>query len=139
MNNLALLCQKTGRPEEAISWLERALPIWEKALGPGHPNIARALTNLAGIYGLSGRLAEAAPLFRRALSVAENALGPESPLAGTVLSEYAVLLRKLGRKDQARTFDERARAIRRRSADHDLGRHTIDVIDLRPQNATYPN
>ena len=45
LNNLALLYANTGRHTEATSYFQRALVIWEKALGPDHPNVARALTN----------------------------------------------------------------------------------------------
>jgi hypothetical protein len=34
---------------------ERALAIWEKALGPEHPDAAQSLHNLAGLYQAQGR------------------------------------------------------------------------------------
>ena len=132
MNNLALLCQKTGRPSEAISYLERALLIWVKVLGRDHPTVAQALCNLAALYQLQGRRNEAESLFTRALEIAENALGPESPLVAKILEEYVVLLRKAKRNGQASVLDKRAQAIRAQHVNEDLGRHTIDINDLRP-------
>jgi tetratricopeptide (TPR) repeat protein len=130
LNNLALLYAKTGRRPEAGATFERAVAIAEKALGPGHPNVARALSNWAA-FACSQRLyADAEPLFQRALATAEQALGPENPLVGRILAEYALLLRKTKRKAEAAALDGRARAIRESSAYEALGRYTVSATDL---------
>jgi hypothetical protein len=49
--------------------MRRALPIWEAAYGPDHPNVATALKNLATPLKARNRLAEAEPLMRRALAI----------------------------------------------------------------------
>jgi hypothetical protein len=49
-----------------------------------------------------------------------------------ILTEYAELLRKTKRKSEAKPLAERARAIRESHAPQDLGRHTIDILDLAP-------
>jgi tetratricopeptide (TPR) repeat protein len=72
--------------------------IWESTLSPDHPDLARALTNLAAFYCSTGRYTPAEPMFRRALAIAENSLGPENRLVGKILAEYAVLLRKTKQK-----------------------------------------
>lgn len=131
LNNLAMLCAKTGRHEAAISYFERALKIWERTFGSNHPHVARALTNLAGLYSVQGRRKEAEALFQRALRIAESMLGPENPLVVTILSEYAVLLRKTKRKAEAKPLEKRAQAIREALTYQSLGRHTVDVGDLR--------
>ena len=64
---------------ESLPLYVRALSISEKALGPGHPDTAKPLGDLAGLYQTMGCHADALPLFERALSIREKALGPEHP------------------------------------------------------------
>ena len=46
------------------------------ALGPEHPDVARSLNNLAGLYRAQGQYAKAEPLYQRALGIREKALVP---------------------------------------------------------------
>ena len=73
---------------------QRALKIFEKALGPDHPDTATALTNLAVLYRAMGDYAKAEPLYQRALKIVEKALGPDHPNTahGPKQSGGAVLL-----------------------------------------------
>ena len=64
MNNLAALYFKQGRYADAEPLFRRSLAIWEKALGPHHPNIANSLNHLTELYWSQGRYAEALPLVR---------------------------------------------------------------------------
>jgi tetratricopeptide (TPR) repeat protein len=130
LNNLGLLLADAGRDEEAGHYLERALAIWEGAVPPGHPDLARALTNLAALYCSKRAYAKAEPLFQRALSIAGSSLGPENRLVAAILAEYAFLLRETNRKKEAKLFKTRAHAIWEDQAREQLGRHTIDVRDL---------
>ena len=72
-----------GRYAEAEPLYKRALAIREKALGPDHPDVAKALNNLAVLYQKQGRYAEAEPLYKRALAIREKALGPDHPDVAT--------------------------------------------------------
>ncbi len=49
-------------------FVERALAIREKALGPEHPDTATSLNNLALLLQAQGDLARSRPLFERALA-----------------------------------------------------------------------
>jgi tetratricopeptide (TPR) repeat protein len=90
----------------------RAFAMWEKALGPDHPDAATSLSNLALLYEAQGRYAYAEPLYQRALAINEKALGPEHPDVATVLENYARLLREMRRGTAARELEARAQAIR---------------------------
>jgi hypothetical protein len=46
--------------------LKRSLAIYEKALGPDHPDVARSLENLAALYRATKRVTEAEQLEVRA-------------------------------------------------------------------------
>jgi len=50
-----------GNYKQALSFLKKALAIWEQALGPDHPNVALDLENLAGLLRPMQRGQEAVP------------------------------------------------------------------------------
>ena len=93
-----------------------ALAIWERVLGPEHPDVATGLNNLALLYDDQGKYAEAEPLYKRALAIWEKALGPEHPKVATSLENYAALLRKTGRGNEATKMEARAKVIRAKHA-----------------------
>ena len=69
LNNLALLYRAQGKYTEAEPLFRRALAVWEKALGPEHPNVAMALENYAALLRKTNRAAEAAKLEARAQAI----------------------------------------------------------------------
>ena len=77
-----MLYRRQGRYADAEPLYKRTLSILEKALGPDHPDVATALSNLAELYQDQGRYADAEPLFKRSLSIHEKALGPDHPDVG---------------------------------------------------------
>jgi hypothetical protein len=82
------------------------------SLGPGHPDVARDLNNLAGLLSATNRLAEAEPLSRRHLRIfAEfgHRTGHEHPHFRTFINNYIALL-------SAMSLNEDAIAVRVRSA-----------------------
>jgi tetratricopeptide (TPR) repeat protein len=79
LNNLALLYFTRGQYAKAEPLYQRALSIWEKALGREHPDVANSLHNLALLYKTQGQYAKAERLYERALAIREKALGPEHP------------------------------------------------------------
>ena len=67
------------RYREAWPLHQRELEIWEKTVGPNHPNLSVAhLKSLAELYRYQGLHAEAEQLYKRALAI-EKALGPDHP------------------------------------------------------------
>ncbi len=69
LNNLALLYQAQDKYAEAESLYKRSLAIREKALEPGHPDVALSLENYARLLRKTGRITEAAKLEARAKAV----------------------------------------------------------------------
>ncbi len=59
--------------------VRRALAIDEESFGPGHPDVAIDLNNLALLLQATNRLAEAEPLMRRAVEIWTASLGPDHP------------------------------------------------------------
>jgi tetratricopeptide (TPR) repeat protein len=73
LNRRALELSSSGRYEAALLLAERALALLEKARGPGHPQVAIAVNNLAELYRLKGEYARAEPLYLRAVTIQERA------------------------------------------------------------------
>ncbi len=69
LNNLAELYRAQGRYAEAEPLYKRALAIFEKALGPGHPLVAQSLENYALLLRETGRTTEATKMEARAKAI----------------------------------------------------------------------
>jgi tetratricopeptide (TPR) repeat protein len=69
LNNLAALYRDQGRYAEAEPLYQRALAIWEEALGPEHPNVATALENYAALLRDTGRSEDAMEMEARAKAI----------------------------------------------------------------------
>ncbi len=64
-----MLYDAQGRYGDAEPLLKRALAIWEKALGPEHPNVATSLENYAKLLRKTERDAEAEELEARGKAI----------------------------------------------------------------------
>ena len=63
LNNLAVIyCRQEKYAEAKPASYGRAVAIWEKALGPKHPNVAQCLKSYAILLRVMGRPEEAASL-----------------------------------------------------------------------------
>ncbi len=78
LDNLALFCHDHGKYAEAEPLYQRALAIYEKALGSEHSHVAASLENYASLLRATGRVSEAAELEARAK--ATRAVGKRSAL-----------------------------------------------------------
>ncbi|MDP9132247.1 MAG: tetratricopeptide repeat protein, partial [Nitrospirota bacterium] len=81
-------------------------------LGPDHPEVALALSNLAAMYLARGDAQRAGALWRRALAMREKQVGLDHPDLAKTLDDYAGALRMLNRQAEAATLEGRANAIR---------------------------
>jgi tetratricopeptide (TPR) repeat protein len=110
-NGLAIWLMYRIEHTEAEPLLRRGLAIWEKALGPEHPDVAGSLNNLAALYDNQARYAEAEPLFKRALAIREKALDPEHPDVAKSLNNLALLYDNQGRYAEAEPLYRRTLVI----------------------------
>ena len=76
-----------------------ALAIYEKTLGPEHPEVAKDLVNLGNAFCDQDQHAEAVPLYLRALAIDQAALGDEHPEVAMDLSNLGIVYRVQGRPD----------------------------------------
>ena len=68
-----------------------ALAIYERGLGPEHPDTAWSLNNPALLLKTQRDLAGARPLLERALAIYERGLGPDHPDTAQSLNNLARL------------------------------------------------
>jgi CHAT domain-containing protein len=87
--------------------MKRSLAIVEKGLGPEHPEVANALSNLAVLYDTEARYSAAEPMLRRALAIDEKNFGPAHPNVGVRLSNLATLYYMQGDAAAALPFFDR--------------------------------
>ncbi|MFY9609829.1 MAG: CHAT domain-containing tetratricopeptide repeat protein [Blastocatellia bacterium] len=112
LNQRALELSSAGRYEAALPLAERFLSLIERARGPGHPDVAIAVNNLAEVYRLKGDYTRAEPLYLRALAIQERNPDAGQPALATTLSNLAELYKDQGNYARAEPLQQRALAIR---------------------------
>lgn len=120
--NAATLCNLIGRHLDRLGayaigqpYLEQSLALYERVLGPEHPETIISMNNLAGLYRAQGNIAAAYPLYERALEIRERVLGTEHPDTAASLNNLALLYHQQADYTTARSLYERALAIRERT------------------------
>ena len=125
----ALRCQ--GRTAEALEPYRRALDLADRAVGPGNPQKALLLNNMADVYAALGRPKDALPLLRQALQIISTAKGADHPDIAFVHYNLSDALRRSG--DTKGAYEEIQTAIRIRAAK--LGADSPLVADALDQLA----
>jgi tetratricopeptide (TPR) repeat protein len=92
LNDLGRSLSLAGDYAGAEPFYRRALVIAEKALGPEHPLVATALSNLAVLLQGKADYTGAEPLYRQALAIDQKALGPEHQDVARDLNNLGSLL-----------------------------------------------
>ncbi|MGO9229409.1 MAG: CHAT domain-containing protein [Bryobacteraceae bacterium] len=90
---------------------ERALPLYEKALGHESRAVARCLTNLAVTLNWLGDQAGAKARYQEALRIYEKTVGPNHFRVAVCLNNLAFLLMKTGQPAEAAELLRRALGI----------------------------
>jgi tetratricopeptide (TPR) repeat protein/predicted Ser/Thr protein kinase len=111
LSNLGSMLAQQGEHDEARVHHDRALALFEKALGPDHPEVARALLSGGGALRSADKRDEARAYFERAVAISEQASGPEHPDVGLGLTDLGSLLVEQGEHERACPYLERALAI----------------------------
>ncbi len=100
--------------EECESYLEEALQIRERALGPDHDDVAESLNDLSIVYLYQGRFREAEPLLLRALEIYRERYGTDDASVAKVLNNLAALYAEMGRYLEAEDHHREALAIKKK-------------------------
>ena len=111
----ALVGQSGGEYEIAAERQERALALYEDALGPVHPAIASMTSTLGNILRARGDFAGARTRHERALAVYEEVVGPNHPYVAASINDLANVLWSQGEHREAGRMFERSLAIQQRA------------------------
>jgi tetratricopeptide (TPR) repeat protein len=103
--------ESQGKYSEAIPLAQRALLLWEKALGAKHSTVAYSLNRLATLYKEQGNYSQAEPLYQRALAINEKIEGKDSPIVASILNNLAGLYQYQGNYSGAEQLLQRSLAI----------------------------
>src|SRR5262249_38060229 len=114
--NLGVVAMDQKDWKKAAHRFQQALQVWEKVLGPGHPDLVRHYDDVADFYISRERYREAAPLLEQAVLRGEKALGPEHPTVVMNLVKSARLYDAQGRYSKAMPFYQRALAAKKKQA-----------------------
>ena len=105
--SLAALDHESGRYESAITRATRAVTILEALVGPDHPDVAPALTNLGSTYLRTDQLPAALATHERALRLYQR-LGVSHPSTARAHANLAEAYRRLGRSAEGLSSIQRA-------------------------------
>ncbi|MFA4902508.1 MAG: tetratricopeptide repeat protein [Desulfobaccales bacterium] len=130
LNQQVVEFYQAGRYQEALPLAQRSLKIWEKALGPEHPDTATCLNNLAMLFDDMGAYEQALPLYQRALKIREKTLGPEHPGTAVSLNNLAVLHEEQGAYEQALPLYQRSLKIREKALGPEHPDTAVGLINL---------
>ena len=107
LKELATVQRRSGRLEQALSTLDRALTL-VRASSSGSAVEAQILNNRGLVLRSLGRPLEAETDYRASIALAERVQGTDHPDLGTTLYNLGRLLRELGRLEEASSLVTRS-------------------------------
>jgi len=110
LGNLATLAHAEGKYDEARSYEEQVLTIYENAPEPNATYVGSTLGFLGIVAQAQGKLDDAHDFFARALAIYEKALGPDHPSVATARHGLGNVAQSQGKLDEARDLHQRALA-----------------------------
>ena len=82
LNQLAHVCMRADRDEEALEHLSRSLRIRRESLGEDHPQVATALHGIANMHAKMERYDEADAALQTAWFITDRSLGADETHVG---------------------------------------------------------
>ncbi|HXU45518.1 MAG TPA: serine/threonine-protein kinase, partial [Thermoanaerobaculia bacterium] len=110
-SNLGAARDLKGDHAAGVALETRALAIYEKALGPDHPSVSRALNRLGNAWFQGEHYTEALAAYRKALELTLRTLGPRHPTVAVRLGNIALVLEAQGRTQESLATQLRALRI----------------------------
>src|SRR5262249_34850723 len=107
----AFRLRAAGSFEEAEPLFLQALNVYERVLGPNHPDTARHFVQVAVAYRNASRYDEAAKLLDRAIEASQIAYGPRSCELAQALTLQAWVYALKGRFDEGEQLHRQATAM----------------------------
>jgi len=115
LNLLALVLATQAKYADAEPYYKRALEVTREVNGPGNPDFAAILVNLAELCRAERRYSEAKPLYNQALKIQEKTLGAGDPDMATSLNGLGLLYYDQGDGVEAERLYKQALEIDKRN------------------------
>jgi eukaryotic-like serine/threonine-protein kinase len=112
---LADALDRAGRAQEALEHYRSAIEVLRQEIGPGHPDVADALTNMGLALGTMGRLEDAVRAHTEAMEILERTAGSAHPDLFAPRLNLGIALAALDRFDEAAAVLDGAHEIARRT------------------------
>ena len=97
LSNLFNPCYQLGMKEKAIEYLYKAIEIFEKNVGKGHPLYSASLNNMAIYYYNERQLEKAIEFFEKAAEISKKTMGLDSDNYKNILSNIEFIKEELGK------------------------------------------
>lgn len=107
-NDLAVVMNRAGDTEGALTVYKAVLQDQERELGTDHEDVASTLNNIGVLLRNEGRLDEVLPIYERALDIRKNKFGYEHRDTAESLHNLGALMIDLERYEDAWPYLERA-------------------------------
>ncbi len=101
VEHLAAAFLAAGQVSDAVSWYERIMADWSRALGSDHTRTLSARISLGRVLVAAGRAGEAISVLSAALADAEHAYGVGHPECAAIRDEVAAAYRATGQLSEA--------------------------------------
>ncbi len=125
LNQLAMHYERAGNYSLAETSARKCIDIQKKLTGPNDIQMVSWLGTLYHIYLDQDRDKDAEQICKERLSIAEHNYGKECPYVAGLLENYSEVLSHMGRSAEAKTFKERAIAIREKT--HTKQEHKVNA------------
>jgi eukaryotic-like serine/threonine-protein kinase len=112
LTSLGSIRLRQGDREQGRAYVLESL---REAVNPRHPELPRALNNLAILEWQDGNYEGARAYLERALSIWEETLGPEHPNVASTIANLALAYQEDGQDEASIPYHERAIAIREKA------------------------
>ena len=111
LNEAGRYLMRSGHPQEAKEFLDRALAIAREVYGDKHPNVSGIVNDLGRVHKRLGNVGEARHFFEWALGIDEPIFGQNHPHVATIVNNYGMCLMADGDAETARQHFEWALSV----------------------------
>jgi tetratricopeptide (TPR) repeat protein len=111
LNNIGVVHMLQENYQQARQDWEEGLAVWQRALGPDHPDVLKTVINLGSAYSRLGDNLEAIKYQNRVIKAQQDTLGPDHPALAISLHNLGIAQGLVGHYEEKRVAVQRALRI----------------------------
>ncbi|CAF4167327.1 unnamed protein product [Adineta steineri] len=138
---LGVIKYDQGRYEEALSYYEKSLAIYQRTLSSNHPDLAEHYNNIGAVSDSIGDYPKALSYYEKALAIGQESLPSNHYDLGASYHNIGIVYVKTGDYPKALSYCEKALAIRQQAlpSNHpDLGASYSSIGSVYNNMGDYP-